>query len=160
MKTTLKLFAIELTPYSFHIGIEGKAGRKKVRLIIDTGASQTVISSQLVQGMKLKTHQPQQHNITVGIGEGSLNPEFTVIKTLTLETLKIKDVPCIVLPMDHINTTYKSIGHKSIDGIIGNDLLMALESRLHMRKLTLKVSTKGKVFDFGEYIQTVSGDSL
>jgi hypothetical protein len=153
MEEKIPMHAAELTPYSFHISIEVRAGRRKARLIVDTGASQTVISSKLIRSLKLETAVPEMNNITVGIGQGSLNPEFSVLKTLTIGSVKVKNLPCIVLPMDHINSTYKSIGQKSIDGILGNDLLIALNAKIDMKKLTLSIRTERSVLDFAGYIR-------
>ncbi len=155
MKLTVPLFVVELSPYSFHIGIEAAVGRKKLRLIIDTGASQTVISSKLVESLKLEKTVPELQNTTVGIGQGELKPEFTLLPVFRIDNVKISNLPCIVLPMDHINSTYKTIGHKSIDGIIGNDLLAALKIRLDMKDMTLLFRVKNTSFDFAKYMQNV-----
>jgi hypothetical protein len=155
MKTIIELFAIQLTPVSFHIGLTTRTGRKKTRWIVDTGASQTVISSHLVEDLKLETEMPEVNNITVGIGQGTLKPELTFLKTMTIGPVKIKNMACIVLPMDHINTTYKSIGQKSIDGIIGNDLLFALKCKIDMAKLTMIITTDKKVYDFEKLYESM-----
>ncbi len=152
-KTNISLYAVELTPFSFHIGIEARISRKKVRLIIDTGASQTVISRQLVNDLHLETTVPEVNNITVGIGQDTLNPEFTLLKSITIEKIKIKDIPCIVLPMDHINKTYASIGQKNIDGIVGNDLLFALKAKIDMFKLRMSVESEKNVLNFGRHME-------
>lgn len=153
MKHSIPLFAVELTPYSFHIGLIAKIGRKNIRLIVDTGASQTVISSKLVDSLNLEKTVPELNNITVGIGQGTLNPEFAVLPEFRIDSVRISNLPCIVLPMDHINTTYKSAGHKSIDGILGNDLLAALKARLDIADLNIQVKVTKNSLDFADYMK-------
>lgn len=124
-------------------------------MIIDTGASQTVISRHLVDDLQLETSVPEMNNITVGIGQDALNPGFALLSNLKIQNIMIKNIPCIVLPMDHINQTYKSIGQKSIDGIIGNDLLFALHARIDMRRLHIIVETEKEIFNFDKHLQNL-----
>jgi hypothetical protein len=55
--------------------------------------------------------------------------------------------------MDHINQTYKSMGQKSIDGIIGNDLLAVMQAVIDIKKFTLTAKMDKKTFDFGKYLE-------
>ncbi len=151
MKETIELIAIQLTPISIHIAVECRIGRRKTKMIIDTGASQTVMSTHFIEKAGFPLKQPESYNVTVGIGSDLLAPVCTEIPSLTLGKLKITNLPCIVLPMDHINKTYQSLGLKSIDGIIGNDLLTLMKAVIDMKKLTLTIRMKNKSFDFGKY---------
>lgn len=130
MKISEELSIIKLSPVSFHLLLTLFIGRKKARFIIDTGASQTLISKKFVKQQKLKTDKIDNENITLGIGEENLSPEITILKNLKIKELTIKNIPCIVLSIEHINSTYNSFGYKEIDGILGNDILFALECEI------------------------------
>ncbi len=153
MKFTIDLFAIELTPVSYHFGLIAAMGRRKPRFIVDTGASQTVISLHLAQQAGLETDIPDIDNLTIGIGQESLSPQFTLIQSLRLNNLKIKNIPCIVLPMDHINNTYKSIGQKSVDGILGSDLLYLLNAQINLKKLKIQFESVADEVEYNNLVR-------
>jgi len=147
-KYKIPIFAIELSPISYHIAMHIGVGRRTLRMIVDTGASQTLISSKLAEKLKLETSLPELDNITVGIGEGSLAPQFTLLPKCKIGDITIKNLTCLVLPMDHINETYKSIGQKPIDGIIGNDILLLLKSMIDLKTMTITARVKENPIDF------------
>jgi hypothetical protein len=153
MKISEELSIIKLSPISFHLILKLKIGRKNALFIIDTGASQTLISKKFTEAQKLKTDKIDIENITLGIGEENLQPELTIIKHLKIKELTITNIPCIVLSIEHINSSYNSYGHKSIDGILGNDILFALESEILINKKLIKFKSKNNKFDFSEYIK-------
>ena len=150
-KHKIAIFAIELSLMSYHIATHVKIGRRKLRMIIDTGASQTLISSSLAEKLELETTLPEIDNITVGIGEGSLTPQFTSLPSCKIGDIRIENLTCLVLPMDHINETYKTIGQKPIDGIIGNDILLLLKSMIDLKTMTITARVKDKTIDFMQY---------
>jgi predicted aspartyl protease len=147
-KHKIPIFAIELSLMSYHIATYVKVGKRKLRMIIDTGASQTLISSKLAEKLELETSLPELDNITVGIGEGSLTPQFTSLPSCKIGDIQIKNLTCLVLPMDHINQTYKTIGQKPIDGIIGNDILLLLKSMIDLKTMTITARVKENPIDF------------
>lgn len=148
----LNLTLIELTPISFHIAIEIKIGRRKARMIVDTGASQTVISEDFTLRNHLETEIMQLDNITIGIGQDALTPKYCMLPPLHFGQIAVHNLPGIVLPMEHINSTYAKLGIKPIDGILGNDIIVALKVVINLKKMSMKLTAPHKKYNYEDYM--------
>lgn len=149
---TIKLQLLELSQMAYHILIECNIARKKIRLLIDTGASQSLIDEELVNKLNVDTAEILSKNLAIGIGNVELEPKICTINKLKIENLTIENMPFIVLSIKHINETYKQIGIKPIAGIIGMDLLIALMAKIDLCKKEIIFYNKSSTFNFEKYL--------
>jgi hypothetical protein len=100
------------------VTIEGK----KCRFLIDTGASKSVIDKHFYEtklDRKLKVIKQE----TTGLHSTVMESYTGKLKKLTIGKLVISDYPIAAVDLMHVNTTYKKMKLKKIDGILGSDLL-------------------------------------
>ncbi|HNA59416.1 MAG TPA: retropepsin-like aspartic protease, partial [Chitinophagales bacterium] len=105
-KITIPLKAVSLQEEGFHLFVEGKAGTHSIRLLIDTGASKTVLDKKFISeklpALKLEINE----QLTTGVGSNTIQSEFTEIDTLSVGKLKLKKYKVAVLDLQHVNETY------------------------------------------------------
>lgn len=144
------IILLELSPLAYHIIIEIKIGRKNVRMLIDTGASQTLFGENFSKANNFEFDEMDDENVALGIGIGDLSPKLGKTPKLKIGDITIKNLYCIILPIEHVNSTYNSLGIKPIDGIIGMDLLKTLNAKLDLEEMTLTFNVKKKNIDFSK----------
>ena len=150
IEASLPIFLLELSPLAYHIIVEIKVGRKNARMLIDTGASQTLFGENFSTTNKFQYEEMDNDNVALGIGLGSLNPKLGKTPNLKIGQISIKNMYCIILPIEHVNSTYKNIGIKPIDGIVGMDLLKTLNAKINLEEMTLSFSSKTQKIDFNK----------
>jgi predicted aspartyl protease len=107
-----------------HLMVEAKAGRKKVRLIVDTGASKTVFDKSRFEKLFPDQNIKNSDALTTGLGTNSFPGATAKIASLKLGELKLKNFDVLVLDLSHVNTSYLFLGFKPFDGVLGSDLLL------------------------------------
>jgi predicted aspartyl protease len=124
--TSIKIEVVELDRNGFHLFISVKVDEKKCRFLIDTGASHSVIDKvyykKNMQKKKLKTIKQS----TTGLHSSTAESHFGKIKELKLGDVLIKGMTIAAVDLTHVNKTYALLKKKKINGIIGSDILFAL----------------------------------
>ena len=123
-KVTLPLDMVELQTGSYHVFLFAKVNGRKVRLLLDTGASKTVLDQTFVQEkcktQALETIEQATSSLHATVSESNI----TFIKEIAFDTLKIKKYLVAVIDLTHVNETYSQVGKKPIHGILGSDILL------------------------------------
>jgi predicted aspartyl protease len=137
MKKTKIKFKIGKT---FHIYIKGKLNQKKALFLVDTGASNSCISTNKAGNYKLKFSEI----ITKAAGAGAINMEAKLSQDNKIEfgKYKINAIDLVVFDMQHIDNALEMYQGKPIDGIIGADILIANHAIIDYSKN--KISFKKK----------------
>jgi hypothetical protein len=132
---------IELEHQSYHIIIDGKIDDIDLTLIIDSGASRTIIDkcyADKLEKLALGTEKP----IATGISAEQIPVELYNISKLTLEGVLFENIQSLTADLSAINEVYLSLTGKSIGGLIGCDFLLQKVKRIDFKKKYLTVSTK------------------
>ena len=104
-----------------HLLCKAKINGKNAKLIIDTGASNSCIHSELQEYFELK--EKGDFFDAAGASEGKMEAILTSECKIRLgKSFKAKQA-FVLLDLNHINKTLKSQGAEKIDGIIGADFL-------------------------------------
>lgn len=104
--------------------VEAKTGRKKVRLIVDTGASKTVFDKVRFEKLFPDQNIKDSDSLTTGLGTNSFPGATANIASLKLGDLKVENFDALVLDLSHVNNSYRLLGFKPFDGVLGSDLLL------------------------------------
>ncbi|MBX7110081.1 MAG: retroviral-like aspartic protease family protein [Chitinophagales bacterium] len=143
-KITIPLKAVSLQEEGFHLFVEGKAGTHSIRLLIDTGASKTVLDKKFISeklpALKLEINE----QLTTGVGSNTIQSEFTEIDTLSVGKLKLKKYKVAVLDLQHVNETYSLIQLPGIDGVLGCDVLVDYGVVINLRKMELRIRKESR----------------
>lgn len=120
---TVPVKITELENESYHLFLEGLIEDKPVRLLIDTGASKTVLDQQFIKNELPDLLVEASDDLTGGLGASELKSSYAQIQKLHLNDFQISDVRVAVLDLNHVNQSYNRIKQPPIQGIVGSDLL-------------------------------------
>jgi predicted aspartyl protease len=130
MQESLKIKMLKLGEDGFHLMCNVKISGKKVRALIDTGASKSVISAALSELLPHLESVKVQDAQTTGISPGQLDANFVLLDKVKFGPVKIKNLAVAVMDMTHIMETYKEAGLDSFDMIIGGDILKSTKATI------------------------------
>ena len=123
----------------YHLFIKGSIGNHEVRLLIDTGASNTVVDKKFISDKTPELKLELNEQLTTGVGSNTIQSEFTEINDLKIGNITIRSYKVAVLDLMHVNETYQIIQLPPIDGVIGCDFLVQFEAVINMKKKQLSI---------------------
>ena len=140
-KISIPLKAVSLREEGFHLFVKARLGKLSMRLLIDTGASKTVLDKNFLSknfpGLSLEANE----QLTTGVGTNSIQSEFAEIDLLQIGKLRLKNYKVAVLDLQHVNETYSMIQLPGIDGVLGCDVLVEKNAVIDLRKSELRIKT-------------------
>lgn len=139
MRTTIRFTIKELETSSFHPLIEGKLNGQTINLIIDTGASRTVLSNKLTVGAQVISNENEEA-FAAGI-----NAERMVVKQVKIERIEIDGVEFTEMvvfstDLDAISNLYEEMAGLTIDGLIGCDFLLQNKAIIDFSSNTISLN--------------------
>ena len=141
MKHTLKLYKI--TEFDneggFMIYVKCKINHKKANLIVDTGATRTIINLDSCKKLMISSKDENGDNIrieTKGIGSNNLTSVPITIDEITLNRLHIKNADAFATDLSDSVDVLKDKAH--IDGIMGSDILNQYSSVIDYGKCVIR----------------------
>lgn len=145
MITTIPFKILSLDAEGFHLMIKIKINGKAANLIVDTGASKTVLDktrvSKYVKETDFKTHD----KLSSGLGTNTMESQTTVLKKMKIGELELTDYVTVLLDLSHVNSSYDQIGLKPVEGVLGSDILLQYNAVIDYEKKVLKLKfTKKK----------------
>ena len=144
MKKTSEIIPLELINIDndgYHLMINVKIGRKKVRMLVDTGASKTVFDEtrlKSILGPDNDKFETSEH-LSTGLGTNKMESQTSVLKSIKIGNSRIKNLEVVILDLSHVNVSYQLIGEKAIDGVLGSDLLSNFEAVIYYKNPRIKI---------------------
>jgi predicted aspartyl protease len=136
----IKIDVREIEKKNYHLFIDLKVGGKPCRLLLDTGASKTVLDAgqilKFVKEDKIKLHESK----SVGLGVSEMETKVAKLKDLKIGKAEFKELEVAVLDIAHVNETYRLIEIPEIDGVLGSDFLMKYDAVINYNKAILKIT--------------------
>jgi hypothetical protein len=126
----IPLRLIDLQDNGCHIMCSASVNGYKLNILIDTGASVTVLDIN-----RIKTINPQQqlnehHKSFTGVGSGSIQTYSTKLDEITFDGFTLYNLAVMVIDLVHVNNAYASLDLDRVDGVMGGDLLLELKARI------------------------------
>jgi hypothetical protein len=136
---TIPLHIIELEHENYHILIEGRFGDgTPASWIIDTGASKTVLDSNLTDYYeKIESDNDEDYH-SAGINQETTETKVGKISLLCFDEIMIKQLKVALINLKHVNEIYTKYTNYQIAGLIGGDILMKYNCRIDYRKKTIQ----------------------
>jgi predicted aspartyl protease len=142
MLVKIPIRKVLLDEEGYHLFIKAELNSNPVNLLIDTGASKTVFDitriAKSLKKRKMSFGSFDKHS--TGLGTSTMESRFTTVKELSIAKLKLENYKLILLDMAHVNKSYKLMGLKPIDGVLGSDLLMKYNAVIDFKNLILKLT--------------------
>lgn len=141
MKAKINLDIVSIQGDGFHVFFYGKINDTSVRLLIDTGASKTVLDKAFVNTLK-DTATHINDTPATGLGGSGIETEVANIAKFEIDNLILESIDMAVIDLSHVNQMYESIGIENINGVLGGDILMNYNAVIQYKKRSLKLSLK------------------
>lgn len=124
-----------------HLQLKGSVNGIKGRFILDTGASNSCVSLDLIEYFKLDAVESE----TKAAGAGAIDMETQQSENNTLEigAWKTKKFHLVLFDLQHVNTALTQHKAKEVHGIIGADVLQKGKAFIDYNKKLLYLK-KGK----------------
>ncbi len=104
-----------------HFEIKASINNIKGRFILDTGASNSCVGFEEIESFLLSTEE-SEHKAS-GAGTTEIDTLISKKNALKIGKFKLKKTPLILIDLSHINNALVKQNAKSIQGIIGADIL-------------------------------------
>ena len=142
MKSVIKFKKIKIDAMGCHLLINVKINSKKVTLVLDTGASQTVLDFETANSFT-KNIAEQLHELSsTGVGGEPLESHMIIIEKFKIGDVVIRDNLFVLLDLQHVNAQYEKMGIPGIHGVLGGDILSAFDAVIDYKKSTLTLKYK------------------
>ena len=132
---------VELEHQSYHIVVDGRVDDEDITLIIDTGASRTIIDKCYADKLE-KLHLGTENPIATGLAAEQIPVELYNISKLTLKGVLFENVQSLTANLDAINEVYLNLTGKKIGGLIGCDFLLERVKGIDFKRKYLTISKK------------------
>ena len=122
MKTEIPIRILKLED-GYHLLVNIRVNGKAARLLIDTGASQTVFDTTRVSNF-LKDEKFEEHDkLSTGLGTSDMKSHLVMIGKISLGEIDFEKYKTVVIDLSNVNVAYGRIRQKPIDGVLGSDIL-------------------------------------
>lgn len=119
---------VRLQRYGDHFITNSLVGRTQLKLMIDTGASTTVISQRAFNQLGRSVSREYIGNFTVNTAGGQVDAPIYRLKQLHIGGFKVNDIAVVVLPMPDF---------KAADGLLGMNFLREFDFKIDQTNETL-----------------------
>ncbi|PHR73619.1 MAG: acid protease [Lutibacter sp.] len=126
-----------------HFEVKAKINGIKGRFILDTGASNSCVGLDMIEHFKLEATDSKIK--AAGAGAVDMETQQSTKNTLEISDWKYHNLNLVLFDLSHVNTALKEHGAKTVEGIVGADILDKGEAiidykkqRLYLKKLVYK----------------------
>lgn len=120
-----------------HFSVVGSADEVSLSMIIDTGASHTLIDTGRADRFEMATEEAGGR--ATGVGSSGQPTERGRLDNVAIGALRLDTLRVTVLDLSNVNRVLRSMGNDPVDGIIGADVLMAQQAVIDYGSLRLYV---------------------
>lgn len=126
----------------FHLLISIRVNRKPARVLIDTGASQTVFDKIQIKKFLRKEKFETHDKLSTGLGTNDMKSHLVAIEKMCIGKINIENYKSVVIDLSHVNIAYKQMKQKPIDGVLGSDILKKYKAVIDYGKKKLFIGNR------------------
>lgn len=123
-----------------HFEVKAKINGIKGRFILDTGASNSCVGLDMIERFKLDAKDSKVK--AAGAGAVDMETQQSTRNSLEIGDWKYQNLNLVLFDLSHVNIALKNHGAKTVEGIIGADILEKgkaiidyKKKRLYLKKL-------------------------
>lgn len=140
METSIPLRAISIAPSGLHVATWGFINGQLANVLIDTGASQTVLDKNRVHIFSLQTEFELSDQLSKGLGTAEMQSYLFNVDQFVLGDVVLDHLDVMLIDLQHVNSSYQQLGHTAIDMVLGGDILQRYEAVLDYGKMTMTLT--------------------
>ena len=137
VKVPLQL--INLQNDGFHLLVEVVIFGHPFNVVLDTGASKTVLDKTSVEKYIATDDLLSSDKLSTGLGTNSMESFILYLPSFKIGKLKIENFEAAVLDLSSISAAYESLQLPPVIGVIGGDILQKHKAVIDYNKLELKL---------------------
>jgi hypothetical protein len=138
-KIEIPLKLVELENENYHIMVETRfPDGFKGMWIVDTGASKTVIDSNL-ENYYSSIETPLTEIESMGIGNAKVETKSGIIETIFVGDICLNNLQVALIDLSPINQLYQKFAFETIAGLIGSDFLVQHKAIINFKKMTMQL---------------------
>ena len=137
----IPLQILTLEQQGYHILVEVKLFDKIHKMVVDTGASKTVLDkSMLIQAGMTETALITSNILSTGLGTNAMESHTFKLENFSIADWSCKPIEVAVLDLSTINYAYTQMGIPPIIGVLGGDILVQFGAIIDYKKRTLRLN--------------------
>ena len=125
-----------------HLIVKVKINNRIARLVLDTGASQTVLDSNRIDRFMQEKNFKKSDGHTSGIGSHKIQSHIVPVKKFQIGKITLLNMDLVLLDLVNVNTSYAMINEKPVDGVLGGDILNQLSATINYAKKEMSLLYK------------------
>jgi hypothetical protein len=133
----IPLSLLRLEGDGYHIFAKIKVNKVICSMLIDTGASKTVIDSNRISRFVDHNDFEENDQLSTGLGTDTMQSHLVEIDEIELGDIIIENSPVVIIDLSHVNNAYRKMEQEEIDGVLGSDILLQFNAVIDFGKLTL-----------------------
>lgn len=137
MKYKIPLELVLLEAAGCHLLVNAKWQKRKLRLVLDTGASKTVFDIALLRTWFPELLLKKSEQTSAGLGTQNMESATFSLQGFKLGKCQIENIEAAALDLQNILSTYDQLEEGPIHGILGGDILLEYSALIDYRKLRL-----------------------
>ena len=134
------LHLINLQNDGFHLLVEVVVFGHPFNVVLDTGASKTVLDKTSVENHIDAKDLLSSDKLSTGLGTNTMESFILHLPALHIGKLKIENFEAAVLDLSSISLAYESLQLPPVIGVLGGDILQQYKAVVDYDKLLLKLS--------------------
>ncbi len=139
MISTIPFKVLNIDNEGFHLLIKLRINRKIAKLIIDTGASKTVLDTNRIKKYVGKQKFDVHSKLSSGLGTNTMQSHTTILKKMKIGDIVINDYETVLLDLSNVNKSYEQVGLKPVEGVLGGDILVEYKAIIDYSQKVLKL---------------------
>ncbi|MDB5120226.1 MAG: hypothetical protein JWN56_1444 [Sphingobacteriales bacterium] len=139
-RVTVPLELINLNNDGFHLLVEVFVFNEIFNLVLDTGASKTVLDKFIVEKYTNVEDLLISDQLSTGLGTNSMQSYGIRLDNLKFGKLIMNQFEVAVLDLSIISAAYENLNLPPIIGVLGGDILQKHEAVIDYKKLHLKLN--------------------
>jgi predicted aspartyl protease len=138
LKHVIPIKVLPFNNQGFHIMVTGELNGYKFHMLIDTGATLTVIDMNRAKAIFKNPEMKIYDKFFMGIGTSKIDTYSMHIDLLKLGDCNLENFQVILIDMENINKAYAAFDLPRVDGIIGGDILQKYKAVINYEKAILE----------------------
>jgi predicted aspartyl protease len=123
---------------SGHIVFELVLNNIGAKFLLDTGASGTILTVESIEKFNLQLEETSESG--TGAGTKNIAMQNSVNNSLIFKEKEIKHIDIFVMDLQHVNNSFIELGHPSIDGVLGADILTKYDCVIDYKGMNLYIA--------------------
>lgn len=141
--TKIPLEIIALQPDGFHVLVEVQLLERTFKMVVDTGASKTVLDKATLLASGIAESALQSTNVlSSGLGTNAMESYFVHIPSMRMLNWEINTYDFAVLDLSSINYAYRQMEIEPIVGVLGGDILQAYGAVINYKTRTMQLTNR------------------